>query len=79
MDYENNLKNNFDALTILDGKIQNTTIEGLTAVCGDRDFQSISVLGRALMQRCQLLIGGVRQLLNILTCENIVPLYVRNR
>jgi len=56
--------------------IQNVTADGLTAVCGDQDFQSIETLAKLVVTRLSELVGAAVGVLNALACETLVPLYV---
>jgi hypothetical protein len=56
--------------------LRNVSVDTLESICGDGDFQSIEVLAEYILGILVRLVEGALGVLEVLSCETIVPLYV---
>lgn len=60
----------------LDAAFRNVSVDTLESICGDGDFQSIEVLAQYILGSLVRLVEAALGVLEVLSCETIVPLYV---
>lgn len=60
----------------LDAALRNVSVDTLESICGDGDFQSIEVLTEYILGILVRLVEAALGVLEVLSCETIVPLYV---
>jgi hypothetical protein len=74
-DVENSLIQANETVVEFEMAFQNVTVPSLTVICGGRDFQSLQILLKVVIEKLISLVAAAPGVLSILTCETLVPLY----